>query len=684
MAEPRLMDVLQRLRGFARSGASDANDADLLGRFVARREEAAFEALVRRHGPMIWGVCRRVLRDPHDAEDAFQATFLVLVRKAASIARRELLSAWLYGVAYRTALEARVAAARRRVKEREAGAMPRNETSEPEALRDALRLLDQELTRLPDRLRTPIVLCDLHGKSRRDAARQLHLPEGTLSSRLARGRVLLARRLARHGLAVSGGALAGALAADAASAGMPPLLTGSTVHTALIYTTGQAAGAASAKVLALTEGVLKTMLLSKLKIATAMLLAVGLIAAGAMATVLRPEQARAAETGKPAARVLAAAPSGEKEPAPNPDKKPGIEDGDNDAAVARGLKWLALHQAPDGHWSLDEFQKYAHKEPSPDSKTFVDECTGQATTKNDVAATAFGVLPFLAAGCTHKAPHARDAMDYHKTVKAALDWLVAKQDKNGAFDAASMYANALAAWVLCDAYGMTSDPALKGPAQKGVNYIVASQDPNGGGWRYTPKMPGDLSVTGWQVAALKSGQLAGLDVDKTAVKKAKDFLESCQTKTKGYSYLPDSPETASMTAVGMLSWLRLGGSPRNPGLLAGVDVLKASPPGKTGNIYYEFYASEAMFDLGGDAWDFWKDGPGGKNGIREALLANQEKSADTNSKATCLEGSWAPQGAWKDAGGRIMQTSLSLLVLEMSYRRLPLYRKDAPAPKEKE
>ena len=677
MAERRLHGVLQRLRGLARAGCDASMDAELLGRFVAHRDAAAFETLVRRYGPMVWGVCRRVLRDANDAEDAFQATFLVLVRKAASVARPALLGNWLYGVAYRTALEARCAAARRRAKEREAGAMPRYDASQAEMWREALPLLDQELTRLPDQFRTPIVLCDLQGKSRREAARQLRLPEGTLSSRLARGRVLLAKRMSRYGLAVSGGALAAALAVDTASAGMPPLLAGATVRAALACAAGTAV---SVKVAALTQGVLRTMLLTKLKIATALLLAVGLIAAGAAATALRPQQAHATEFVKLTTTKVAAF-AGDKDQPAEPEKKPDAPaDGDREAAVARGLRWLALHQAPDGHWSLDEFHKFAHKEPKPEGKTFEDECTGQSQTKNDVAGTAFGVLPFLGAGYTHKAPKEKTDPDYQKTVKAGLDWLLIHQDKNGGFDSTSMYANALATYAVCEAYSLTSDPALKAPAQKGLDYIAAAQDPQGGGWRYVPKMAGDLSVTGWQITALKSGQTAGLDVDKKTLRKAEDFLDSCETKTHGFSYVPAAPETPTMTAVGLLCRERLGASTRNPGFAAGVELLKASPPGKLDNVYYEYYAAQAMFNLGGDAWKSWGQGPDGKNGVRDVLLAGQGRDP----KKACEDGSWAPEGLYKQSGGRVMQTSLSLLILELYDHKLPLYRTEPGEPKDKE
>jgi RNA polymerase sigma factor (sigma-70 family) len=251
-------------------------DGQLLECFITRRDEAAFEALVRRHGPMVLGVCRRVLRNTHDAEDAFQATFLVLARKAPSIGLRELVGNWLYGTAYRAALEAK--AARRRVRERQVSAMP-----EPEAAAEApdwvdLRpVLDQELSRLPDKYRVPVVLCDLQGRTRGEVARQLGIPAGTLSGRLTTARRLLASRLARRGFALAGGALAAALSQGVAPACVPSPLVVSTVKAATLLGAGQAAGLVSDKVATLTEGVLKTMLLTKPKSVLAVLLVLGAV-----------------------------------------------------------------------------------------------------------------------------------------------------------------------------------------------------------------------------------------------------------------------------------------------------------------------------------------------------------------------------------------------------------------------
>src|SRR5262245_39592926 len=230
MATSSMSQLFQYLCSAARLRTeTERTDGQLLDSFAAHGETAALEALVRRHAPMVWGVCRRVLRNHHDAEDAFQATFLVLVRKAASIYPRAKVGDWLYGVAHQTALKARATRAKRRVRERSVTEMPEPAVTEPDLWGDLQPLLDLELSRLPEKYRTVIVLCDLGGKTGREASRQLGVPQGTVASRLARARAMLANRLARHGLAVTGGALGAVLSRKAASASVPPTVLASTI-----------------------------------------------------------------------------------------------------------------------------------------------------------------------------------------------------------------------------------------------------------------------------------------------------------------------------------------------------------------------------------------------------------------------------------------------------------------------
>jgi RNA polymerase sigma factor (sigma-70 family) len=329
--------VLHHLRGLAAAADGGLADSALLERFLMQRDEAAFEALVRRHGPMVWGVCRRVLHDPHDAEDAFQATFLVLVRKAASIARRELLGNWLYGVAYNTGRAARAAARRRRAKE--AKAVPRPQPAGEDAWQELRPVLDQEISRLPDKYRIPVVLCDLEGTSRRQAARKLGLAEGTFSSRLARARALLRRRLTRRGLGLTAGALATGLGGEATAA-LPPGLVASTVRAGTLVPAGPAAaGVISARAVALSEGVVRAMFLARLKVATVVVLIIAALSGGAELVY----QTQAAEQPK-------ALTAGEKES--DKEKQPAAEKAEaprSDKKQERILRWTIAFNTKDGH-----------------------------------------------------------------------------------------------------------------------------------------------------------------------------------------------------------------------------------------------------------------------------------------------------------------------------------------------
>jgi RNA polymerase sigma factor (sigma-70 family) len=280
MASGQLIEVIQHVRQamILREGAG-LSDGQLLKDYLSQQDEVALAVLVRRHGPMVWGVCRRVLSDFHDAEDAFQATFLVLVRRAASIASPDLLANWLYGVAHQTAMKARATAAKRKDRERQVTDMPEPAFVEGERWDDLQPLLDRELSRLPSIYRVVIVLCDLEGKTRKEAARTTGLPKGTIRSRLARARAALARRLSQRGVVLSGGALAVALARSVSVAAVPSSVVCSTISAAKLVAAGRAAALAgvSARVVALTEGVLKAMKMSKLKTAFVLMVLVSAI-----------------------------------------------------------------------------------------------------------------------------------------------------------------------------------------------------------------------------------------------------------------------------------------------------------------------------------------------------------------------------------------------------------------------
>jgi RNA polymerase sigma factor (sigma-70 family) len=337
MARNSVNNVVPHLRETVlRQNGAEPTDGELLEQYVARRDEASFEALVHRHGPMVLGVCRRVLHNEADSEDAFQATFLVFVRKAASIRSRNTVSNWLYGVAHNTALKAKAMNRKRRAKEREAGNVPKTEPAET-VRREAEALLDAELSRLPDKYRAALVLCELEGKTIKEAALRLRLPQGTLASRLARGRALLGKRMKEHGLILSGGVLTAALSQGMATASVPPQLVLTTVRAAKLFAGERAVGVVSASVAALTDGVLKAMLMKKLKTAAALVLAVVLLGVGGAA--YRMLTAEASEGTK---EVVAAA------PAPVPPRNDGKGDEKINLPKSRALEQVLVTLEKDG------------------------------------------------------------------------------------------------------------------------------------------------------------------------------------------------------------------------------------------------------------------------------------------------------------------------------------------------
>jgi RNA polymerase sigma factor (sigma-70 family) len=342
MAAGQLTGVLHQLRkSMLLRERSNLRDEELLREFVSRRDHVALEAILHRHGAMVWGVCRRVLSHHHDAEDAFQATFLVLVRRAASIASPELLANWLYGVAHQTALKGRATAIKRKGRERQVADMPDPAMLAQEQWNDVLPLLDQELSRLPDIYRAVIVLCDLEGKTRKEASQETGVPEGTIGSRLARARELLRRRLKQRGIVFSGGSVTAALLAGAASASAPPTLVASTVKAASLLAAGRAAGAVSTKVTALSEEVVKTMFVSNLKNAVSVGVILAVLATGT--TLLTYRTVAGQDDKKPSAEKPVEPPAKQESKRTAPVPKASKTDED----LLRG-KWTLVSGEVDG------------------------------------------------------------------------------------------------------------------------------------------------------------------------------------------------------------------------------------------------------------------------------------------------------------------------------------------------
>jgi RNA polymerase sigma factor (sigma-70 family) len=293
MANGQLNHVVHFLRELSGAATAEAaSDGQLLQQFAARRDEAAFRLLVERHGPMVLGVCRRVLGHLQDAEDAFQATFLVLARKAGSIARQESVGSWLHGVAHRLALKAKGQAARRRERERQVATVPYTHSLQEFETCELRAVLDEEIGRLPQKYRAPLVLCCLEGKTHAQAARELGWPAGSMSRWLARGRELLGERLVRRGLALPAGGLAAVLTVDAVRAAVPCALAEATARAAVLFAAGKAGAVPAAA--ALAEGTLRTLFLTKLMIAAVVLLALGIGGGAGFLRVSAPGDERAA------------------------------------------------------------------------------------------------------------------------------------------------------------------------------------------------------------------------------------------------------------------------------------------------------------------------------------------------------------------------------------------------------
>ncbi|HEV3444364.1 MAG TPA: RNA polymerase sigma factor, partial [Gemmataceae bacterium] len=313
MATAQLSTLLQHIHKLAADRDSlQRSDRQLLDDFSGRRDEAAFTALVARHGPMVARVCRRVLNHEQDAEDAFQATFLILARKTGSIRKREAVGAWLHGVAYRTALQVKRSAARRRNHEARLWTLMRKAAISP-TWDDVQGVVDEEIQRLPNAYRTAFVLCVLQGKSGPQAAAELGLKEGAVWTRLTRARQLLQRRLTRRGIKLAA-VLAVLSVSTATQAGVPHVLVNATIRLGLLASAGKSvAGVIPSHVAALTAGVTRAMFLTKTKIAVLAMLAASLLAAGAGALA---HQARAPEATETAAIQKSAAPAAKDATAP--------------------------------------------------------------------------------------------------------------------------------------------------------------------------------------------------------------------------------------------------------------------------------------------------------------------------------------------------------------------------------
>ncbi len=324
----------------------------------------------------------------------------------------------------------------------------------------------------------------------------------------------------------------------------------------------------------------------------------------------------------------------------------------SETAVGLALKWLAEHQSPDGSWSL------VHN---------TGKCQGRCGDvgtfpQSERSATALALLPFLGAGQTHKEGK------YQRVVERGLAALVrmGKPENVGASwrdpIGPAMYSHGLSAIALCEALGMSGDISLRAPAQSAIDFIIFAQDPRGGGWRYKPRDPGDTSVVGWQIMALKSGHLAELSVPSSTIKNASRFLDSVETKGE-YRYVPENQRpTKSMTSVGLICRMYMGVKQDDPNLVAGARVIAKAGPSKI-DYYYNYYASQVLFQHTngrGPMWQQWNEK------MRDQLVNQQETRGHA-------KGSWFVSDRHNDRAGRLYATSLATMTLEVYYRYLPIY-----------
>jgi hypothetical protein len=332
----------------------------------------------------------------------------------------------------------------------------------------------------------------------------------------------------------------------------------------------------------------------------------------------------------------------------------------SERSVALALDWLARHQHPEGYWSFD------HQ---------LGECQGQCDQPGSLqtslmGATGLALLPYLGAGNTHRDGAHRAVV---KRGVAALVKMMQVTPNGGSFyDGGQMYSHGIATMALCEAYAMTRDRSLRRPAQMAVNFTCYAQDPRGGGWRYEPHQPGDTSVLGWQLGALKSADLARLEVPRLVVDRAGYFLDSAQVGDgQQYVYEPTEKErrtTNATSAIGLLCRMYLGAQRDNPILKKGVERIVATGPADN-DVYYNFYATQLVFQFSNGEGELWKKW---NASMRDKLIAAQDKRGHA-------EGSWVPKDGdhGKDKGGRLYATALNCMTLEVYYRLMPIYQEKA-------
>jgi hypothetical protein len=335
-----------------------------------------------------------------------------------------------------------------------------------------------------------------------------------------------------------------------------------------------------------------------------------------------------------------------------------------------GLRWLARHQSPDGHWDAEEF----HTECG---KIIRGVCDGPGKKEHNIGVTGLALLAFLGAEYSHVSRDCFDDIIFGQTIKKALLWLIANQNADGCFSDKRapnyMYDNAVATLAVAEVYCCTGSPLFKEPAQKGIRYLVATQSPGGGWGQGVPGGDSDTSITGWCVMALRSAEMSGLDVPRSAFEKAKAWLKEAtgvdfRVKHGGsnkdrHSVQEEWATHETMTAIGIWSRIFIDKQRNDPCLKGGADLLfKDLPVWKPNKLdyYYWHHASMALFQYDGPAGPYWE---AWREDLKNTLVPNEKRTSDN-----CAWGSWDPIDRWSREGGRVYATAINLLTLQLCYK----------------
>ena len=506
--------LLHRLSG-EQSGA-EPSDGQLIYQFVSLRDEAAFAVLLSRHGQLVFGVCRQILRDTHAAEDAFQATFLVLARKAGMIRERDSVAAWLHRVAVNIAHSARTDTNRRRTHESKAATMFPTYSAEEFAAPDWLARVHQEVDRLPEKYRLPVVLCYLESRTHEEAAARLDWPLGSVKGRLARARDLLRARLARRGLALTAAVLGGVLAPDATAAPVPPALLELTLRTAVSFGPGEFVAEAPSAAHALAEGALRAMAATKASLLVVPVLVLALVGAGAAF----------AWSGTETAPVISGWSMGGTEeirnviplaaPIPQEDKAAKELEAKVAPVRTKAVKYLKDTQDKNGSWEGVVLGEVA------DMKGGV---------------TALATLALLEAGVPSNDPTITKAVEYLLTVKADKTYVVSLKIQVLARADAKKYAKEI---------------------QAGADRLLETaivKDKKLQGWSYPANAIADNSNTHFAVTGLHAAAQVGAKVDAEIWPKIRAYYTDTQMNSGGWTYhnAGDVNVSDAMTINGLLA-----------------------------------------------------------------------------------------------------------------------------------